>query len=155
VDGHLVAVEVGVERRTDQRMKMDRLTLDESRLERLDAEPVQRRRAVQHHRMPVDHRLEDIPHLVRLPLDDLLGRLHGLDMSALDQLPDDERLEELDGHILRQAALVQAHLGTDHDNRTTGIVDALAEQVLTEATLLSFQDVGERLQRARRVGAGR
>ena len=44
VDGHLVAVEVGVEGRADQRVKLDRLALDRHRLERLDAQTVQRRR---------------------------------------------------------------------------------------------------------------
>ena len=43
VDRHLVAVEVGVERRADERVQLDRLALDQHRLERLDAEAVQRR----------------------------------------------------------------------------------------------------------------
>jgi hypothetical protein len=47
VNGHLVAVEVGVERGTDQRVKLDRLAFDQGGLERLDAQTVQRRRAVQ------------------------------------------------------------------------------------------------------------
>jgi hypothetical protein len=47
VHGHLVAVEVGVEGRADQRVKLDRLAFDQHGLERLDAEAVQRRRAVQ------------------------------------------------------------------------------------------------------------
>ena len=62
VHRHLVAVEVGVERRADQRMQLDRLAFDQHRLERLDAEAVQRRRAVQHHRVLADHFLEDVPH---------------------------------------------------------------------------------------------
>ena len=41
VHGHLVAVEVGVERGADQRMKLDRLAFDQHRLERLDAEAMQ------------------------------------------------------------------------------------------------------------------
>ena len=51
VDGHLVAVEVGVERVADERVDLDRLALDQQRLERLDAEAVQRRRAVEQHRV--------------------------------------------------------------------------------------------------------
>ena len=47
VHGHLVAVEVGVEGRTHQRMELDGLAFDQDRLERLDAQTVQRRRAVQ------------------------------------------------------------------------------------------------------------
>ena len=60
----------------------------------------------------------------------------------------DERLEQLERHLLRQAALMQLQLRTDHDDRAAGIVDALAEQVLAEAALLALQHVGERLQRA-------
>ncbi len=63
VHGHLVAVEVGVERGADQRMKLDRLALDQHRLERLNAETMQRRRAVQQHRMLADDLVEDIPDL--------------------------------------------------------------------------------------------
>ena len=46
VHGHLVTVEVGVERRADERMDADGLALDQHRLERLDAQAVERRRAV-------------------------------------------------------------------------------------------------------------
>src|SRR6266699_3448698 len=51
VHGHLVAVEIGVERRANQRMQLDRLALDQHRLERLDAEAVERRGAIEQHRM--------------------------------------------------------------------------------------------------------
>jgi hypothetical protein len=61
VHGHLVAVEVGVERGADQRVQLDRLAFDQLRLERLDAEAVQRRRAVQQHRMLADDLVEDVP----------------------------------------------------------------------------------------------
>src|SRR6185312_11915854 len=37
--------------------------------------------------------------------------------------------------------------GADDDDRTARVVDALAEQVLTEAALLALEGVGERLQR--------
>jgi hypothetical protein len=37
VHGHLVAVEVGVERRADERVDLDGLALDEQRFEGLDA----------------------------------------------------------------------------------------------------------------------
>src|SRR5213075_3009297 len=44
-------------------------------------------------------------------------------------------------------ALVQLQLGADHDDRTAGVVDALAEEVLAEAALLALEGVAERLQR--------
>ena len=47
VNCHLVAVEVGVECRTCQRVQLDSLTLDQFRLERLDTQTVQCRGTVQ------------------------------------------------------------------------------------------------------------
>ena len=77
VDGHLVAVEVRVERGADERMQLDRLALDQGRLERLDAQAVQRRRAVEQHRMLADDLVQDIPDLRLLLLDELLRLLDG------------------------------------------------------------------------------
>src|SRR3546814_20083064 len=51
VNSHLVAVEVGVEGGADQRMQLDGLAFDQYRLEGLDTQTVQRRRAVKHNRM--------------------------------------------------------------------------------------------------------
>ena len=148
MDRHLVAVEVGVVGGADERVELDRLALDEDRLERLDAEAVQRRRAVQEHRVLADDLVEDVPNLGLLLLDHLLRALDGGDEAALFELVVDERLEELERHLLRQAALVEAELGTDDDDRTAGVVDALAEQVLAEAAALALEHVGQRLQRA-------
>ena len=61
VNGHLVTVEVGVERGADQRVQLDRFTFDQYRFERLDAKTVQRRRAVQQDRMLADDFFENIP----------------------------------------------------------------------------------------------
>ena len=47
-----------------------------------------------------------------------------------------------------KTALVKLQFRTDDDDRTSGIVDALSEQVLTETALLSFQRIGQRFQRA-------
>ena len=62
VHGHLVPVEVGVERRADERMDLDGLALDELRLEGLDAEAVKGRRAVEQHRVLRDDLFEHVPH---------------------------------------------------------------------------------------------
>ena len=148
VDGHLVAVEVRVERRADERVDLDRLALDEDRLERLDAEAVERRRAVQENRVLLDDFLESVPHLVRRLLDELLGRLdRGRDPLLLEPVVD-ERLEELEGHLLRQAALVELELRPDDDDGAARVVDALAEEVLAEAARLALERVGQRLEGA-------
>ena len=107
VDGHLVAVEIGVERVTDQRVDLDRLALDQHRLERLDAQAVERRRAVEEHGVLVDDLLEHVPDLGNHRVHHLLGGLDVLDLLALDEPGHDERLEQLQGHQLRQAALVE------------------------------------------------
>ena len=51
VNGHLVTVEVGVEGRANERVQLDGLAFDQDGLKGLDAQTVQRRRTVQHHRV--------------------------------------------------------------------------------------------------------
>ncbi len=109
---------------------------------------MERRGPVEHHRVPVDHLLEDVEHVGRPAVHHLLGALDRLDDPALDELPDDERLEQLDGHLLREAALVEPELRPDDDDRPTGVVDALAEEVLAEPALLALEHVAQGLQRA-------
>ena len=105
------------------------------------------------HRMLADDLVEDIPDLRLFLLDQLLGLLDGRGVALGVEPRVDERLEQLERHLLRQAALVQLQLRTGHDDRAAGIVDALAEQVLAEAALLALQHVRQRLQRTL-VGAG-
>ena len=69
MDGHLVAIEVGVVRRAGERMELERAALGEHRLERLDAEAMERRGTVQEHRMLLDDVLEHIPDLGACALD--------------------------------------------------------------------------------------
>ena len=145
---HLVAVEVSVEGGADQRVELDGLALDEHGLERLDAQAMERGRAVQQHGMFADDFLEDVPHFRTFALDHALGSLDGAGLATDLELREDERLEQFERHLLGQTALVQTQRRTHHDDRTTGVVDTLAEQVLTEPALLALDHVGERLQRA-------
>ena len=138
VNGHLVAVKVCVERGAAQRMELERAALDQNRLERLNAEAVQRRGTVEHDRTILDDVFQSIPDLILALVDHLLGGLDVVGKTVLDELLHDERAEQLDGHFLRHAALIKLELRADDDNGTAGIVDALAEQVLTEAALLAL-----------------
>src|ERR1700761_7459533 len=97
--------------------------------------------------MLADDFLENVPDLRTLTLDQPLGGLDGRSLAPELQLLEDERLEELERHLLRQSALVQAQLRSHHDPRTTGVIDALAQQVLGEPALLALDHVGKRLQR--------
>nr|VTP02524.1 hypothetical protein BIN_B_03507 [Mycobacterium kansasii] len=147
VHGHLVTVEVGVERLTHQRVQLNRLALDQHRLERLDTEPVQGWRAVQQHRVLGDDLLQHIPHLGTLTFHHPLGALDVLGVVEIDQTLHHERLEQLQRHQLGQTALVQLELRTDHDNGPARVVDTLAEQVLPEPALLALQQIAQRLER--------
>lgn len=86
MDSHLVAVEVGVEGRTYQRMQLDGLAFDQHRLERLDAQTVQGRRTVQQHRMLANHFFQDVPYFSFFALDQLLGGLDGGSQATTLQL---------------------------------------------------------------------
>ena len=146
MDGHLVAVEVGVERAADERVQHDRAPFYQYRLERLDAQTVEGRRAVEQHRPGGDHIVQYVPDLRPRAFDDALGALDVMRAAVGDERVHDERLEQLQGHALRQAALVQLQVRADDDDRATRVVDALAEQVLAEAALLPLQHVRQRLQ---------
>src|SRR5581483_4658489 len=145
---HLVAVEVGVKRGANQGVDLDRLAFHQHRFERLNTEAVKRRSAVQQHRMVFNDLFQDVPNDRFLLFDHFLGLLDRRAVPGLLQPVIDKRLEQLERHLLRQPALVQLEFRTDHDDRTAGVIHALAEQVLTEPALLAFQRVGQRLQRA-------
>src|SRR5438046_9106257 len=89
-----------------------------------------------------DDLLEDVPHLRDHRLAHLVRRLDVLDGFPLDEPAHDERLEEFERHELRQTALVQLQVRPCDDHRAPGVVDALPEQVLAEATLLPLEHVG-------------
>ncbi len=76
VHGHLVTIEVSVERSTNQRVKLDGLAFDQLGLERLDAETVQRRRPVQQDRVLADNLVEDVPDFRLFFFDEFFGSLH-------------------------------------------------------------------------------
>ncbi len=152
VDGHLVTVEVGVEGRTRERMELDGETFDEGRHERLDTEAVERRGAVEEDVLVLDHLFEDVPHFFGTVLDEALRGLHVVREFAADDRADDERLEELHRHFLREAALIELEVRTGHDDGASGVVDALTEEVLAEAALLALQHVGERAELAAVAG---
>jgi hypothetical protein len=143
VHGHLVTVEVGVERLTHQRVQLNRLAFHQHRLESLNAQSVQGRCAVQQHRVLGDDLFEHIPHLRTLTLHHPLGALDVLRVVEVDEPLHHERLEQLECHQLGQTALVQLELRADHDDRTAGVVDALTEQVLPESALLALEQIAQ------------
>ncbi len=148
MDGHLVAVEVRVERRTDHRVQPDRLAFHEHGFKRLDRKTVQCRRTVQEDRLVLRHLFQNVPNLLVLTLDHLARRADRMADAQFFQAADNERLEQPKRHLLRDAALRKFEFRSDDDNRTARIVHALAEQVLPEAARLALQNLGEGLERA-------
>ena len=148
VDGHLVAVEVGVEPLADQRVNANGVAFHQDRLEGLNAHAVQRRSAVQKHRVIGDHLFQNVPHFLVAAFEHPLGRLDGVGMAEFLEPADDERLIEFQRDLLGQPALMQVQVGSDDDHGTGRVIDALAEQVLAEAALLALDHVGQRLEGA-------
>src|SRR3989442_12575488 len=96
--------------------------------------------------MILDDFFQNVPNDGIVLLDQLLGLFDGGAMPALLEAMVDERLEQLERHLLGQAALVELELRADHDYRAAGIIHALAEQVLAEAALLAFERIGKALE---------
>ena len=103
--------------------------------------------------MLANNLFQNIPDFRTLFFDHSLGRLNRRRVAVKLQFGINERLEQLQSHLLRQTALMQLEFRTDRNNRTAGIVNALTQQVLTETTLFAFQHIGQRFQRTL-VGAG-
>ncbi len=144
--GHLVTVEVGVEGRADQRMKLNGPTFPKDRFKGLDAQTVECRGTVQENRMFLDDVFEDVPDFIADAFDFFLGVFNVRRNFFFDELLHDERLEEFQCHFLWKTALVHLHFRADNDNRTAGIVDTFPEQVLTETALLPFQHIRKRFK---------
>ena len=110
VNGHLVTIEVGVERRADEWVNLNGLALNKHRLEGLDTEAVKSWGAVQEHWVLHDHILEHIPHLRACALNHALCRLDVLRVLKVYKLLHYERLEEFECHLLWKSALAEFEL---------------------------------------------
>ena len=115
---HLVAIKVGVEGWADQGVQLDGTTIHQLGFKGLNSETVQRGSAVQQNGVSLDHLLQHLHHLVVGLLDELLSRLDVVHNVLTDQTVNHEGLEELNGHLLRQTALMHFQLGSHHNHRT-------------------------------------
>ena len=150
---HLVPVKVGVKRSTHQGVQLDGPAFHQHRLKGLDSQAVKGGGTVEHDRMLLDDEVQRVPDLGAAPVHHLFGGLDVVGQAILHQLLHDKGAEELNGHLLGQAALVNFQFRTHHDNGTAGVVHPLAQQVLPEPALLALEHVGQGLQ-GPVVGAG-
>ena len=146
VHSHLVAVEVGVECRAYQRVQLQSTTLYQNRFERLNTQTVQGRSTVQQNGVVMNDIFQSVPYFRRSTVYHFSGTLDVGDDLGVYQTLQDKRLEQFQSHFLRQTALIHFQFRSDNDNRTTGVVNTLTQQVLTETSLLTFQHVGQGFQ---------
>jgi len=146
MDSHLVSVEVGVERCTNQWMKLDSLTLYKDWLECLDTKSVQCRSTVQHNRMLFDYFFQNVPYFWLKSFYHLLSIFDIVCCSVLNQFFHNEWFEQLDCHFFWQTTLVDLKFRSYDDNGTSRVVNTLTKQVLTETSGLTFQHVRKRFQ---------
>ena len=144
---HLVTVEVGIESRTYQRMQLNGLALHQCRLKGLNAKTVQGGGAVQHNRMLTDDFFQNIPYCRLQFLHHFFCIFYIVCGSVGHQFLHNKGFEKLNGHLLWQTALIDLKLRSHYDYRTAGIIHSFAKKVLTETTLLSFQQIRKGFQR--------
>ncbi len=128
-------------------MQLDGLTIYQDRIKGLNTETVKRRCTVEKHRVLPDHIIEDGPDCIGLFFNKALRLLDIVDNAILDQLLHDKGLVEFKGHFRRKTTLVHPQFWSYDNNRTTGVVDTLTEQVLPETALLALKHVRKALQR--------
>ena len=119
MNGHLVSVEVGVVRRTNQRMELDGFALYQDRFEGLDTKPVERRSTVEEHRVILDDVIEYIPDLRADLFYHSLCALDVVSLSVLYKFLHDEGLEEFESHLLRKSALIELEFRSYYDYGTS------------------------------------
>ncbi len=107
VDGHLVAVEVGVKGGTYQGVYLYGAAVDEHRLKSLDAEAVQGGSAVKQYRLLLDHLFQYVVYLGLISLHQAAGALDIVAKPLLHQAAHNKGLEQLHRHPPWQAALVK------------------------------------------------
>ena len=112
---HLVTVEVGVESRTNERVKLDRVSFYQYRFECLDTESVKSRSTVEHDRMFFDDIVKHVPYFRSCGLDISLGLLDRFYDLSVPELFHDERLKQFERHYFRHAALIELEFRSYYD----------------------------------------
>ena len=146
MNSHLVTVEVGVERCTSKRMKLNSSSLYQDRLKCLNTKSVKCRSTVKKHRMLFNNCFKYIPYLRLNTFYHSLRTLNIVSNTLINEVLHYEGFEQFYSHFLGKTALINLKFGTNNDNRTAGIVDTLTKKVLSETSLLTLKHIGKRLK---------
>src|SRR5438105_14046168 len=98
-------------------MNANRLPFDQLRFKRLDRQTMQRRRAIEQHRMTFGDFVENVPNFRRLALDHLFRAAYSVHVTEVLQPPNNEWLEANQRHLRRQTALMKLLFRPDDDDR--------------------------------------
>src|SRR4030042_1918216 len=104
----------------------------------LNAQAVQGRRAVQEYHGVANNLLKDIPDLGPVRFNKTVGAADIVHVLAFNEFGNNKRFKKFKRHFLWYATLVYFKIRADHDYRTAGIIDALAQKILTKTALLAF-----------------
>ncbi len=102
---------------------------------------MQGRGTVQQNRMVADDNFKRIPNFRFCSFHSFPCRLDISGRAGFNQAFHDKRLKQFQRHFLWQTALVHFQIRADNNNGTARIVHALAQKVLAETPLLTFQHV--------------
>src|SRR3989344_5949203 len=150
---HGVAVKVGIEGATDQRMHANSAALNKHGAKRLYAEPVQSRRAVQNHIFAFNDIFKYRPDLRDAFFNQARRSANVVSELLLQNPSNDKRTKHLKSHELRQSALVKRKLRTDHNHRTARIIHSFAQKILAKEPALAFEIIRKRFEGASLGGA--
>src|SRR6185503_5666796 len=111
-------VEVCVESLTYKRMHLNSIPFDQDRVERLNTEAVQSRRAVEENIFPGDNFFEHCPHIWSALFDEFVRTTDIECEFSLQNFRNHEWPEEFERHMFRKSALIEFEFWTDDNNRT-------------------------------------
>ena len=146
MDCHLVTVKVSVVCSTYKGMQFNCTAFGQDGFESLDTQSVEGRCTVEEYRMFFDNFFENIPYDGACTFYHAFSTLNIGSFATVYQTFHNERFEKFQSHFFRQAALMHFQFRTYYDYRTTGVVNAFTQKVLTETTLFTFEHIGQRFQ---------
>src|SRR5690606_9829190 len=147
VNSHLVTIKVGVERSTYQRVQLDGFSFYQFGLESLYRKPVKCRSPIEQYGVTLQNIFKDFPDNGRFLIHHFLGRFYRFDYSPFNQFSDYKWLKQFSSHSLGDSTFVQSQIRSNHDHRSTRIIDPLSKKVLPESSLFSLEYVTQRFER--------
>jgi hypothetical protein len=119
VDSHLVSVEVRVEGRTYEWVKLDSVAFDKTRTERLDTLTVKRWCAVKQHVLAGNSFFENFPYFRYAVFNQAACTTNVEGEFARKKSSNNEWAEELKCHVLWKTTLIELEIRTHHNYGTT------------------------------------